>query len=198
MAVADFCANCGAPLELDINGQCRWCHAHVKASQPQHFYDDDIDLVPPGVDDCWSSAPFLSLTLSALNMLGSRAVIRDYVNARPGLLASIRELSVAVSTAGVRVRDSGALQNDYDSRLSIYTPEEIWTFDLAFDLIAMLGTLEQDSETRALVASDLRSLDEEVTERAWKKQLGKAGDGPAQFRELRSVVPPHSPNPSRR
>jgi hypothetical protein len=201
MANADVCANCGAPLELDINGRCRWCHAHVTAGRPaqRHFYDADTGLVPDGVDECWGSAPFIYLAMAGLNMLGTVATVQDYLAERPGVLAVIRELSTAVSAAGVRVRDDGIIANDHDFRHDIYTPEEIWTFDLAFDVIAMLGTLETvDGKTRALVVSDMRELDDEVTSHSWKKQLGKAGDGPAQFREMRAVVPRHSPHPERR
>jgi hypothetical protein len=29
------CGNCGAPLDLDEDGECRWCHAKVRARHPQ-------------------------------------------------------------------------------------------------------------------------------------------------------------------
>jgi hypothetical protein len=65
----------------------------------------------------------------------------------------------------------------------------------AFDVIAMLGTLDVvQGETRALVISNMKSLDEQATSHTWKKELGKAGNGPAQFQELRAFVPRHSPH----
>lgn len=30
----DSCANCGAPLELDDDGRCRWCRVKVRATHP--------------------------------------------------------------------------------------------------------------------------------------------------------------------
>ena len=30
----DICGNCGAPLELDDDGRCRWCRAKVRAPHP--------------------------------------------------------------------------------------------------------------------------------------------------------------------
>lgn len=31
----DVCGNCGAPLELDDDGRCRWCRAKVRAPHPR-------------------------------------------------------------------------------------------------------------------------------------------------------------------
>jgi len=31
----DACANCGAPLELDDDGRCRWCRVRVRATYPR-------------------------------------------------------------------------------------------------------------------------------------------------------------------
>jgi hypothetical protein len=124
-----------------------------------------------------------------------RAGSKEYVTARPSLLASVQALSTAVSAADVRVRDTGMLKDDFDERLTIYTPDEIWTFDLAFDVIAMLGALDVvQGETRALVISNMKSLDQQATGHTWKKELDKAGNGPAQFQELRTFVPRHSPH----
>jgi hypothetical protein len=85
-----------------------------------------------------------------------------------------------VSAAGVRVRDTGVLRNDYDDRVDIYTPEEIWTFDLAFDVIATLGTLDGvDGETRGLVVSNMRSPApcELVRGRAGEERAGEGSAG---------------------
>ncbi len=32
----DVCGNCGAPLELDDDGRCRWCRAKVRATHSAH------------------------------------------------------------------------------------------------------------------------------------------------------------------
>jgi hypothetical protein len=50
---------------------------------------------------------------------------------------------------------------------------------------------------RAQLASDLRSLDQSVHSHAWHKGLRHAGDGPAEFRALRALVPHHTPRPAR-
>lgn len=80
--------------------------------------------------------------------------------------------------------------------MGLYTAEEFWLFDLAVDVIAMLVSLGGFKPgTRALVASDLPSLDEDVHSHHWRRQVKKAGDGPARFRELRTHVPHHKPRP---
>ena len=72
--VAGVCTNCGAPLDIDEDGKCRWCHAtlRVKPRSPVPtrrvvFFGDDTALVPGGVDDCSTSAPFLYLTIGTFD-----------------------------------------------------------------------------------------------------------------------------------
>jgi hypothetical protein len=214
--VAGACTNCGAPLQLDPDGTCRWCHATLLAaprseapqsqaphSQPPRrhftFFGDDTALLPGGVDNCSTSAPFLYLTLTTFgSVLSLEPAVQDDIRRQQGMHQKIRELCTAVSEAGVRVRDAGLIKDDFDDNLKVYTPEEIWTFDLAIDVIAMLGTLDGlPGDSRARIASNLRSLDQSVTEHTWKKELKKAGDGPARFRELRASVPRHAPHPGR-
>lgn len=33
----DACGNCGAPLDLDEDGECRWCHAKVRRRHPRSY-----------------------------------------------------------------------------------------------------------------------------------------------------------------
>jgi hypothetical protein len=33
----DICGNCGAPLDLNEDGECRWCRARVRARRPRSF-----------------------------------------------------------------------------------------------------------------------------------------------------------------
>lgn len=49
---------------------------------------------------------------------------------------------MATSVAGVRVRDGGLIKDDFDNNLKVHTPNEIWTFNLAVDVVARLGGLE--------------------------------------------------------
>ncbi len=151
---------------------------------------DQVSLVPEGVDHCNSSAPFIGLALSALDLLGVQPAVEEYMRREPWLLQQIRALSTAVSAIGVRVRDAGLLKDSFDSNLDLYTPEEIWTFGLAFDVIALLGALDGLSgERRALMAENARELDWYAHRHTWKKAVKKAGEGSAAFRELRARIP---------
>ena len=45
----EFCANCGAPLDLDEANACRWCHARIRterAAVPASRTLDEVDLAP--------------------------------------------------------------------------------------------------------------------------------------------------------
>ena len=197
------CPNCGAPLELDQGGNCRWCHAHLRDKPrpaaghgPGHGghgpgHGGGQGLVPTGTDDCGTSAPFLYLTLAVLGPgLSTEPVVLEYARANPGQAARIRALSTAVSAAGVRVRDAGLLRNSFDENLRVYTAEEIWTFELAIDVIAMLGALDGlPGQARAMVAEDLRTLTGTAHGHHWNSELKKAGTGPEEFRQLRAEIP---------
>jgi hypothetical protein len=90
-----------------------------------------------------TSSPFLSLIMSTLGPgLSTEPAVREYVDAYPEFHQKIRELSQAVSAAGVRVRDFGLLRSEFDGNLRVFAPEEIWMFDLAVDVIAMLGCVQ--------------------------------------------------------
>lgn len=199
--VAEVCPNCGAPWDPSEGGTCPWCQARIRAQPPAglpfSFLSSQAGLVPDDVDDCWSSAPFIYLMLSVLGSgLSSEPAVQGYAGSEPGLREQIRTLSAAVSEAGVRVRDAGLLKGAFDQNLRVYTPAEIWTFDLAVDVIAMLGALEGlPASKRATVAGNVRSLDRDVHSHSWKKELKKAGAGPEGFRELRAKVPRHAPRP---
>lgn len=135
-------------------------------------------------------APFIYLTLSTLYLLGTDSTVQQYLSVEPEAHRAIRDLSTAVAAGGVRVRDSGRVKDEFDVRMGLYTAEEFWLFDLAIDVIAMflaLGGLSPG--THARVVSDLRSLDKDAHSHHWRKEVKKAGDGPAQFRDLRSHVP---------
>ena len=156
-------------------------------------------LVPDGTDNCWTSAPFIYLILACLGSgLTSESAVLNYVREYPEFHRQIRELSTAVSDAGVRVRDEGRLRSDMDDNLRVYTPDEIWMFDLAVDLIAMLGSVDGlSNQSLAEYKNNVRTLDDEVHAHTWKKGVKKAGAGPVQFQELRQRVPHHVPNPMR-
>jgi hypothetical protein len=191
----EACTNCGAPLDLDEAGACRWCHARVRVPAEEADFaafrvQDEVSLMPAGVDNCGTSAPFLYLALTTFGLLSLQPEVKAYLQREPLLLPQIRALIMAVSAAGVRVRDAALLKDDFDENLGVYAPEEIWIFDLAFDVIALIGAIDGLSgQTRARVASNMRSLDEKAHSHTWKKDMKKAGEGPAAWDELRARVP---------
>ena len=155
----------------------------------------EAGLVPDGLD-YEVVAPFIYLTISTLYLLGTESAVKQYLSVEPEAHRAIRGLSTAVAGAGVRVRDSGRVKDEFDVHMKLYTAEEFWLFDLAVDVIAMLVALGGfRPATHALVARDLRLLDEHVHSHHWRSQVKKAGDGPAVFRELRVHVPHHKPRP---
>jgi hypothetical protein len=195
------CPHCGSPLALDsaVAGQCQSCHGAIRfAESPRSpFTHGTSELVPSGLD-YEVVAPFIYLTLTTLGLLSSDSVVQQYASAQPEAVHAIRELSRAVAAAGTRVRDTGQMRDSFDQNLRYYMAEEIWLFDLAIDVVAMLGSLGGlPPGTRARIIDDLRLLDDNVHSHHWKKEVRQAGDGPSQFRELRAHVPHHQPRPGR-
>jgi hypothetical protein len=192
--VVEACPNCGAPLDVDVAGACSWCHARIRtrpaAVAAGRRFGDETRLVPEGTDGCRSSAPFIGLILSSFDLLSTVAPVKEYMHGQPHLLRQIRALSQAVSAAGVRVRDGGLLKDSFDISLEVYTPEEIWFFELSFDVIALVSGVDGlNGDTRAQMRENIRSLDWYSEKHIWKKDLKKAGDGPVSWREFRAQVP---------
>jgi hypothetical protein len=199
----EVCPNCGAPWQPDAAGACPWCHTRPRPrttwpGEALEFLDDQASLVPGDVDNSFTLPTFVKLMLTMLSPVLSREpVVQEYIARDPALLQQIRALSTAVSAAGVRVRDAGVLKDD-SVNLKVYTPGEIWLFDLAVDVIAMLGGLPGlPSAKRALISSDVSSLDYWVNGHTWKKELKRAGEGPPEFQELRARVPHHPVRPAK-
>lgn len=199
------CPHCGEPLALESAeaGRCQSCHGHVRFAEPSQSQSPfthltgEVELVPRGID-YEVVAPFIYLTLTTIALLASEPVVKQYASAQPEALHAIRELNRAVAAAGTRVRDTGQMRDSFDENLRYYTAEEIWLFDLAIDVIAMLGTLGGlPPGTRARVIDDLKLLDNNVHSHHWKKEVRQAGEGPARFLELRAHVPRHQPHPGR-
>src|SRR5262249_31695338 len=65
------------------------------------------------------------------SVLSREPAVREFLGGQPGLTGQIRALSRSVIDAGVRVRDAGLMKNRYELNLRIFTPAEIWLFDLA-------------------------------------------------------------------
>jgi hypothetical protein len=161
-----------------------------------HDHDRELGLVPSGLGYS-AVAPFLYLTLTTLALLGSEPTVQQYAEADPDAHRAIRALCTAAAQAGIRVRDTARHGDSFDEHLRMFTADEYWIFNLAVDVIAMFATgggLRPD--TRALVIDDLKTLDVHVHSHHWKHEVHKAGDGPAEFRELRAHIPHHKPHPS--
>jgi hypothetical protein len=196
-----FCPRCNAPLQLDEAGRCDWCRAHLQTVSPQgHVLNvpaGSVKLLPADVDDM-GVAPFIKLTLAVLGLLRFERAVQEFAGREPELVRNIVALSGAVADAGARVRNAGLLKSGFDNNLRVYTPAEIWICNLAIDLIAFLGSLDGlRNGTRAQIANNLRTLDQNTSSHTWKKDVKGAGAGPAQFRELRAAVPYHTPRPGR-
>jgi hypothetical protein len=205
-AIVEHCPNCGAPLELDEQGNCHWCHQHVTvmADGEQRALDgltpeqvesiakvdrhDELNL-PDG--DVYLPLPAFPL-LACFNTSAYDRAVQGFL-AAPGRIDSIRALAVAVQTAGQRLQDANVADDDVVQRgEKIYTPDELWTFDLFVDLLAWLesiGGIERDTRTSL---RETVSLHDDLWRARSRKPLKKAGDGPEAFRALREAVP-HRP-----
>jgi hypothetical protein len=159
------------------------------------MYGDESGLVPSGLGAS-AVAPFIELMLATLGLLGTEETVRQYSQADPDAHRAIRALSTQVAEAGIRVRDTAKPGDMFAEHMRMFTPEEYWKFNLALDVIAMFATgggLSPD--TRALIISDLKTLDGDANSHHWKHEVKKAGDGPAEFRDLRAHIPHHKPHP---
>lgn len=166
-------------------------------SAHHHKHSQSHDKVPfglvPGHVGYGGTPEFIYLTLSGLNMLSDQSSVQQYTRARPDAHRAILDLSGKVAKAGIRVRDTHR-NAVIDDHLRSFSAEEIWMFDLAIDVLAMLGTSGgQRGTTHSFVLDRLRSLakDHHVRGLYWKAEVHKAGDGPAEFRELRAQIPHH-------
>lgn len=137
---------------------------------------------------------FVYLTMSALNMLSGEAPVQQYIRAEPDAHRAILALCRAVTQAGIRVRNPSRKHDAIEEHLRDFTAEEIWMCDLAIDVLAMLATSGGTrSDTHATVLDHLRMVDKQAGSHHWRREVHKAGDGPAEFRELRAQIPRHKP-----
>jgi hypothetical protein len=160
----------------------------ARARTPEGLVPDDLRYS--------AVAPFIDLMLAVLGGLGREPVVQQYTEADPDALRALRALSTSVAQAGIRVRDTAKHHDMFAEHMELFTAEEFWVFDLAVDVIAMFtngGGLTPDRH--ASLIDELRLLDRDVRRHHWRKQVRKAGDGPAEFRELRAHIPRHEPHP---
>ena len=142
--------------------------------------------MPAGTDLIPTAAGFLRGFLQMFEGVGTSPTVAECMRREPRLLEQVRALATAVSAASVRVRDAG-LEESARTSLAVYAPEEIWIFDLAFDVLAQLGALDGlTGEMRASIAQSVRQLNEDSLQKIWQKGMKKAGGGPVTWRELRA------------
>jgi hypothetical protein len=165
-------------------------------------HGDDFSLVPQDIESS-TNIPFIDLLLVALGYspyygLSADQAVRAFVRAQAGMYDQVRAVSSVVGQAGVRVRDSGQLRNGFDDNLKYYTHDEMWCFDLAIDMLAMLATLPGVSGAVRFRAQDaVRDLNETCQGHWFHKQVRHAVDAPAAFAPLRSRVPVRSAKQAR-
>ncbi len=202
--VVDHCPNCGAPLQLDGQGTCAWCHATVRvdAATPGDSEALLLDLPDPdgaiakmvGHDQLQlpESSVFLPLPvfplLSALDAFGYDPAVQRFL-ATPARLPAVQLVVNTVKTAGERLQDADVPEGEVLSHANkLYTPEEWWTIDLLVDLIAALGSLPRvDRDTRTSAQQTVR-LHDELWHRTSKRPIRHAGEGPEALRDLRATV----------
>jgi hypothetical protein len=176
--------------------------SHKSHANDADHLADDFSLVPP---DCsgWTDVPFIDLLLVELGYspsygLSAEPAVRDFVRSQPGAYEQIRAVTAVASRAGERARDSGQLKSTLDDNLKYYTSDEIWCFDLALDVLAMLAVVpgvSGDARFRALDA--VRTLSVTCHGHFWHKHVRQAVDAPADFGNLRSRVPARPAHPSK-
>ncbi len=169
----ETCPNCGAPLHLDAEGLCTFCRAKVARAGPS-FAD-----VP---------APARAI-LHVSEALASEAVVSRFVE-QQGLAASVPALMDDVAGAGRRVVTDGLVLDERRIDFGVYTPDEMWVFNLAADLVAMLAALPNLAKTkRAAVRDLLITVDAALGTHSARSTIGNAHEGPADLRPLRETIP---------
>ncbi len=202
-AEVQYCPNCSAPLELDQEGNCHWCHAHVTlhTTSPPAAFDgltaeqqasitnvDQHDELRLPAGSVYLPQPGF-LLLSCLNTAAYDPAIRAFLST-PDRIDSVRALAEAVETAGERIQDAGVDEDEVTSHgEKVYRPDELWTFDLLTDLLACLEGLEGlERDTKSMLKENV-SVHDDMWRKRVRKALKAAGDGPEQFRALRAALP---------
>jgi hypothetical protein len=157
-----------------------------------HGGDEPLRIMPPHCD-FGATSSFIDRTLFAMLDLSDVTFVQQYLRANPEAQTAIVELNRTVAEFGVRVRDAQGPHLVVDDSIKYYSAQEIWMIDLAIDVVAMLVTSGGSLSGRDRILSDLKSADKQAGSRHWRHQVQEAGGGPAQFRQLRDLIPHHQP-----
>jgi len=130
------------------------------------------------------------MILTELAWLADDRAIRSFLEGQPDLLELARRLTAAMRSAGERIHDAGFEGQLYMGNADkLLSADEMWAFDLGVDLIAWLAAVDGASKDKQDQAA--RGIWGHDTSRGvgFEKALKKAGDGPADLRELRARIP---------
>lgn len=169
---AATCPNCGAPLRLDASGSCAYCRAVV------HDFDAGASL--PNL---------VRVILKTLSTLGEESAVQRALE-KSGLTGVVDSLNPAAIAAGCRVRDAGLIVEGVGTDIHAFQPAELWTFNLAADLIAVMVAADNLSKVkRVSFAETLRGIDASLSSHWAKSMIGNAAPGPDELRACREAVP---------
>ncbi|MHB8466855.1 MAG: hypothetical protein ACYDH6_17575 [Acidimicrobiales bacterium] len=168
---AEACPNCGAPLHLDPQGLCSFCRAPIRTAAAA-----SSDAPPPA-----------DKLLRAIGGLIDEPAVQRVVE-KEGLADGTHALTSAIIAAGQRVTDAGLVLDRWVD-IKIYEPAEIWTFNLAADVIALLVAVDNLSKVKRTAVRDvLVSIDAGLGTHWCRSTIGNAAPGPEEFRQLRETV----------
>jgi hypothetical protein len=149
-----------------------------------------MDLIPHRLN-YGATGQFIYDTLMGITNIEFDPSVEQYCRADPESARAILALTTKVAQTGIRIRDANPKGDDIiNDHLDRYSPEELWMCDLAIDVLAMFATsggLHGDS--RSFAQAKLKLANGHTHDKHWRHALKKAGDGPAEFRELRAHVP---------
>ena len=167
------CPNCGAPLQLDREGVCTFCRARITYSGSTF-----ADLPAP-------SRPLLRIATSLSAEPAAERVLES-----TGVAGSTDALLDAVAAAGRRVLDDGLILDERRVDFKVYRSEEMWAFNLAADLVALLAAAPNLPKAKRAAMHDLLLTVDAGLGSHWSRStIGNAGAGPESFRELRDAIP---------
>jgi hypothetical protein len=159
-AQAVTCPNCGAPLTLDAEGRCTHCHMPIRTAADE------------------SSLPALvQVILNAMGALREEPPVQRVLD-KDGVTGCAEALTPEVTAAGERVRDAGLIVDGFGTDLKAFQPTEIWTFNLAADLIAVMVEADNLSKIKRGSFRDmLRGIDASLGSHWARSTLGNAAPG---------------------
>jgi hypothetical protein len=111
----DVCGNCGAPLDVNEDGECRWCRAKVRARRPLRHSGGRPGGVRPGISWRWNSRlaaiAAVAIGLAAALGIGISSYVGSHQSGPPTATASA--LSSANQAVAPGSTDLQALRQDF-------------------------------------------------------------------------------------